>query len=324
MKKILSLLLTLCLLCACCAAGAETAETCRYDRNGFSVDLPVGWDNEYVDGDATFYYAKIDGSANLATLMFLANRNEAYAGNLTDDELKEAYNQVLQDAVASATDGNLNYCYSEIAGKLSVLYCLTQDIDGVPSAVAYDMAIIDGWLFGLVILHADSDASMLADYLDTIGMAVQYSPAQPLTAADLPTEDDPFRFEAAITARQNMLLPQWMVDESTRALFTMTMMLDMDNSYGDFSGDIPLNIMNSMVGSGEDTLRTIFPSQDESVAIILEYNADDGTGLFYAKPWNEETRGAFETSCDECYANTEDALNYIVGLLMEALQNPAE
>ena len=335
MKKALSLLLALCLLCACCAAGAEETAALRFEQNGFTADIPEGWVYGYTEGTSTFYYAPVEGSTDNAMLMIMMIRDEAYTGvELTDEQLTQEYNSFIQDAVSTAIDGNLSGGYSEIAGTLSVVYWLRQTIDdsGTEYSVAYDMAIIDGWVFGMALLHTAVDPQALANVLVAIAETVAYdseagnAPEKTVSIEDLPTKDNPYRFEPTITDRQNFLAAQWMVDESTRALCTMTLTLDLDISYtNSFTAAFPMNVFASFIGCEGDIIRTIVPSQDETIAYIFEYDTVEGTALYYAEPWNEDTLAAFEASCtDQYYANTEEALVYIAQLMMGTFSEAAE
>ena len=177
MKKALSLLTILCILCACCAAGAEGTDSLHYEQNGFSADIPEGWVFGYSEGPSTFYYAQVEGSANTAMLMIMATREESLVGiEMTDEQLQEAYNGFIQDAVSTSIDGNLSGGYAQLAGTLSVVYWLRQTIDdtGTEYSVAYDMAIIDGWTFGMALLHTDIDPEALANVL--VGIAETVAP----------------------------------------------------------------------------------------------------------------------------------------------------
>ena len=335
MKKALSLLLTLCLLCVCCAAGAEEAAALHYEQNGFTAEIPEGWVYGYTEGSSTFYYASVEGSDDAAMLMIMMTREDSLAGvELTEEELTEAYNGFIQDAVGTAIDGNLSGGYSEIAGTMSVIYWFRQTIDdsGTEYSVAYDMAIIDGWTFGMVLLHTAVDPEVLANVLNNIALTVAYDSAagnpqgKTVTLEELPGKENPYRFEPTITNRQNYLTAQWMVDESTRALCTMTLTLDLDISItGSFTSSYPMNVFASFIGCEEDIIRTIVPSQDETIAYIFEYDAAEGTAQYYAEPWNEETLAAFEASCtDQYYANSEEALIYVAQLMMGSFEEPAE
>ena len=322
MKKAFSLLLALCLLCACCAAGAETASSLLYEKDGFTVTIPEGWIYGAEDNGATFYYTLPEGSSSAATLMILPTREESLDGvEMTEDELKQLYTaEFLQNASAQSTDHNVNFFYSEMAGALSIVYCCRQEINGTVTSVAFENAVIDGWVFGMAISHADTDPDGLAGYLDLIGSSVTYTGPKPLTLADLPTKEDPYRFTPGITNQQNFLTAQWMVDGSTMALCTMLLTMDMELSLGTFgSGSHPMNVFASYIGCAEDTIRTIVPSQDETIAYIFEYDTVEGTALYYAEPWNEDTLAAFEESCtDQYYPNTEEALNYVLPIMMNA------
>ena len=336
MKKALSLLLALCLLCVCCVSGLSEAATLHYEQNGFTAEIPEGWVYGYTEGASTFYYAPVEGSTDNAMLMIMMTREDSLIGvEMTEEELTEAYNAFIQDALGLAIDGNLSGGYSQIAGTLSVIYWFRQTIDdtGTEYNVAYDMAIIDGWTFGMVLLHTAVDPEALANVLNSIALTVAYdsaagnaSSAKTVSIEDLPAKEDPYRFEPTITNRQNYLTAQWMVDESTRALCTMTLTMDLDISYTDsFTAAYPMNVFASYIGCEDDLIRTIVPSQDETIAYLFEYNASEGTALFYAEPWNEETLAAFEASCtDQYYANTEEALIYIAQLMMSSFDGAAE
>ena len=335
MKKALSLLLTLCLLSACCAAGAaEETAALHYEQNGFTCDIPEGWVYGYTEGASTFYYAQVEGSEDLAMLMIMMTRDDSLIGvQLTEEELQEAYNGFIQDAVGIAIDGNLSYGYSSIAGTPSVIYFFRQTIDdtGKEYCVAYDMTIIDGWTFGMVLLHTAIEPEYLANVLIDIASNVAYDSAagnsggKTVTLEELPTRENPYSFEPTITHRQNYLTPQWMIDESTRALCTMTLSLDLDISINNaFSAAYPMDVFKSFIGCEGDIIRTIVPSQDEAIAYIFEYDAAEGTALYYAEPWNEETLAAFEASCtDQYYANTEEALIYVAQLMMGSFEEAA-
>lgn len=334
MKKALSLLIALCMLCACCAAGAEDTNDLHYSQNGFTVDIPEGWVFGYSEGPSTFYYAQVEGSENPAMLMIMMTRDESLTGEMTDEQLQEAYNQFVQEAVANAIGGNLSGGYDHIAGTLSVVYWLRQIIDdsGTEYSAAYDMAIIDGWTFGMVLLHTDIDPEALANVLAGIASQVTYDPAagnapeKTVSLEDLPTKENPYRFEPTITDRQNYLTPQWMVDESTRALCTLILTLDLDISItSSFTAAYPMNVFGSYIGCEEDTIRTIVPSQDETIAYIFEYNPMEQTALYYAEPWSEETLAAFEASCtDQYYANTEEAMIYVAQIMMGSFEEAAD
>lgn len=335
MKKALSLLIALCFLCACCTAGAEGTTSLHYEQNGFSADIPEGWVFGYSEGPSTFYYAQVEGSENPAMLMIMATRDESLAGTeITDEQLQQAYGGFIQDAVSIAIDGNLSGGYAQIAGTLSAIYWLRQTIDdsGTEYSVAYDMAIIDGWTFGMTLLHTDIDPEVLANVLAGIAETVTYNPAtgnapeKTVSIEDLPTKENPYRFEPTITDRQNYLTAQWMVDESTRALCTMSLTMDMDISLtSSFTASYPMNVFASYIGCEEDLIRTIVPSQDETIAYIFEYNAMEKTALYYAEPWNDETLEAFKASCtDQCYANTEEALVYVAQIMMSSFSKPAD
>lgn len=335
MKKAFSLLLTLCLLCACCASGASETATLHYEQNGFSVDIPEGWIYGYTEGASTFYYARVEGSEDLAMLMIMMTRDDSLAGvQLTEEQLQEAYNGFIQDALGMAIDGNLSGGYSVIAETPSVIYWFRQTIDdtGTEYSVAYDMAIIDGWTFGMTLLHTTIEPEDLANVLNNIAVAVAYDSAagnahgKAVTLAELPAKDHPYAFKPTITNRQNYLAPQWMVDESTRALCTMTLTMDLDISItNSFKASYPMNVFASFIGCEGDTIRTIVPSQDETIAYIFEYDAAEGTALYYAEPWSAETLAAFEASCtDQYYANTEEALIYVAQLMMGAFEEAAE
>ena len=149
---------------------------------------------------------------------------------------------------------------------------------------------------------------------------------KPVSIEDLPTKENPYRFEPTITDRQNYLTAQWMVDESTRALCTMSLTLDLDISItSSFTASYPMNVFASYIGCEEDFIRTIIPSQDETIAYIFEYNPSEKTALYYAEPWNDETLEAFKASCtDQYYANTEEALVYVAQLMMGSFSEPAD
>ena len=318
MKKALSLLLALCFLFGCCAAGAEETAALRYEKDGFTVIIPDGWIYGTEDSGSTFYYTRPDGSENLATLMIMATREESLAGTeMSEEELKELFtSEFLQAAAASSTDHNVNYFYSEMAGVPSIVYGCRQEIDGAVTSVAYENAIVDGWIFGMAIAHADSEPDGLAGYLDTIGATVSYAAPRPLTLGDLPTKEDPFRFEPSITNNQNYLTAQWMIDASTRALCTMLLTLDLDIKAGTGSGSRLMNVFASYIGCEEDIVKAIIPSQDETIAYIFEYDTFEKTALYYAEPWSDETLAAFEASCpDQYFANTEEALIYVAQLM---------
>ena len=337
MKKALSLLTALCLLTACCAAGAEgTTSALRYEQNGFTAEIPEGWVFGYSEGPSTFYYAQVEGSENNAMLMIMATREESLIGKeMTDEELQQAYNEMfIQGAVATAIDGNLSGGYAQIAGTLSAIYWLRQTIDdsGTEYSAAYDMAIIDGWAFGMVLLHTDIDPYTLANVLAGIAETVAYDPAagnapeKTVSLEDLPKKENPYRFEPTITDRQNYLTAQWMVDESTRALCTMLLTMDLDISItSSFTASYPMNVFASYIGCEEDLIRTIVPSQDETIAYIFEYDTAGKTALYYAEPWSEETLEAFKASCtDQWYANTEEALIYVAQIMMNTFSEGAE
>ena len=335
MKKALSLLIALCVLYACFTAGAEGTAGLHYEQNGFTADIPEGWVFGYSEGASTFYYAQVEGSENTAMLMIMATRDESLAGTeMTDEQLQQAYDGFIQDAVSAAIDGNLSGGYAQIAGTLSVIYWLRQTIDdtGTEYSVAYDMAIIDGWTFGMALLHTEIDPETLANVLAGIAETVTYDPAggnapeKTVSIEDLPTKENPYRFEPTITDRQNYLTAQWMVDESTRALCTMSLTLDLDISItSSFTASYPMNVFASYIGCEEDFIRTIIPSQDETIAYIFEYNPSEKTALYYAEPWNDETLEAFKASCtDQYYANTEEALVYVAQLMMGSFSEPAD
>ena len=335
MKKALSLLTALCMLCACCAAGAEAAAGLRYEQDGFTAEIPAGWVFGYSEGPSTFYYAQVEGSENLAMLMIMVTKDESLAGvELTDEKLQEIYTGCVQDAAATAIGGNLSGGYAQIAGTRSVVYWLRQTIDdsGTEYSVAYDMAAIDGWLFGMTLLHTDIDPQALANVLVGIADTVAYDPSagrapeKKVSLEDLPTKENPYRFEPTITDRQNYLTAQWMVDGSTRGLCTMSLTLDLDLSLtSSFTAAFPMNVFASYIGCEGDLIRTIVPSQDETIAYIFEYNVPEKTALYYAEPWNEETLAAFEASCtDQFYPNTEDALNYVAQIMMDSFRDAAE
>ena len=335
MKKALSLLTILCILCACCAAGAEGTDSLHYEQNGFSADIPEGWVFGYSEGPSTFYYAQVEGSENTAMLMIMATREESLVGiEMTDEQLQEAYNGFIQDAVSTSIDGNLSGGYAQLAGTLSVVYWLRQTIDdtGTEYSVAYDMAIIDGWTFGMALLHTDIDPEALANVLVGIAETVAYDPVagnapeKTVSIEDLPTKENPYWFEPTITDRQNYLTAQWMVDESTRALCTMLLTVDLDISINSsFTAAYPMNVFNSFIGCEEDLIRTIVPSQDETIAYIFEYNTAEKTALYYAEPWSDETLEAFEASCtDQYYANTEEALIYVAQIMMGSFSDAAD
>ena len=335
MKKALSLLVSLCILCACCAAGAESTAGLHYEQNGFTADIPEGWVFGYSEGPSTFYYAQVDGSENTAMLMIMATRDESLAGaEMTEEQLQQAYNGFIQDAVADAVGGNLSGGYAQIAGTTSVIYWLRQTIDdtGTEYSAAYDLAIIDGWTFGMTLLHTDIDPETLANVLAGIAETVAYDPAagnapeKTVSIEDLPTKENPYRFEPTITDRQNYLTAQWMVDESTRALCTMLLTMDLDISItSSFTAAYPMNVFSSYIGCEDDLIRTIVPSQDETIAYIFEYNASEKTALYYAEPWNDETLETFKASCpDQCYANTEEALIYVAQIMMGSFSDAAD
>ena len=336
MKKALSLLTALCIiLCACCAAGAEGTAGLHYEQNGFTAEIPEGWVFGYSEGASTFYYAQVEGSEDNAMLMIMATRDESLAGTeMTDEELQQAYDQFIQEAVSLAIGGNLSGGYAQIAGTLSVSYWLRQTIDdtGTEYSVAYDMAIIDGWTFGMALLHTEIDPETLANVLAGIAETVAYDPAagnataKTVSIEDLATKENPYRFEPTITDRQNYLTAQWMVDESTRALCTMTLTLDLDISItSSFTAAYPMNVFASYIGCEDDIIRTIVPSQDETIAYIFEYDVAEKTALYYAEPWSDETLEAFKASCtDQCYANTEEALIYVAQLMMGSYNEAAE
>ncbi len=335
MKKALSLLLLLCLLCVCCVSGTSEAASLHYEQNGFTAEIPEGWVYGYTEGASTFYYASVEGSTDNAMLMIMMTRDDSLIGvEMTDEQRSEAYNAFIQDAAGIAIDGNLSGGYARIAGTQSVIYWLRQTIDdsGTEYSVAYDMAIIDGWTFGMALLHTTLDPEVLANILYGIAETVAYdrtagnAPEKTVSIDELPAKEDPYRFEPTVTNRQNYLTAQWMVDESTRALCTMSLTLDMDLKYsGSFEASFPMNVFGSFIGCEEDVIRTIVPSQDETIAYIFEYDAAEGTALFYAEPWNEDTLAAFEASCtDQYYANTEEALIYVAQLMMSSYQEAAE
>ena len=332
MKKVISMLLALCLLSACCSAGAETVSGLRYEKNGFTADIPEGWVLGHEEDISTFYYAPVDGSTDNVMLMFMVYRDDSLIGiDLTEDELQKQYNDFIQELLPSAEDGNLSGGYITTAGKQAMICWLRHEIDGVMNSAAYVLVIIDGWRFLAALVHPALDAQALANYLFEICNTVQYdsavgnAPEQTVSLEDLPTKENPYRFEPTITDRQNYLTAQWMVDGSTRALCTMTLSLDLDLSYSNsFTAAFPMNVFASYIGCEDDIIRTIVPSQDETIAYIFEYNPMERTALYYAEPWNEETLAAFEASCtDQYYANTEDALVYVAQLMMNSYNEAA-
>ena len=325
MKRLFSLLLALCIICVCALAGAESTNDLHYEKNGFSVDIPMGWMYGGEDGDATFYFATITGSENLAMIMILATKDDSLGdAELTDDELKEKYNELLQEAYASSADNYLGYDYSEMAGRLSVVYCLYQDLNGTVTSVAYDNVFVDGWNFGIAMTHADTAPNALAEYLETIGKAVVYTPPKALSLEDLPTKDNPYAFVPTSANGQGFVTAMWMDDGSTRAMCTLLLTLGLDLSDGSLDSNYSMDIYASLIGCEDDIVRTLVPSADGTFGYLIEYDTIEGTALFWGVPWDEESLNAFAESCpDQLYENQSDALDYVVQLLWAAI-NSAE
>ena len=324
MKQTVSLLLALCLLCFCSFANAETVSDLHYDKNGFSCDIPVGWMFGGEDGDATFYFAQITGSENLAMLMILATEDDSLADvELTEEVLKEKYTEILKDAAASSPTGTVDFSYGEMAGTLSVIYCLRQELNGVMTSIAYENVLLNGWNFGIAMTHADLEPNVLAAYLETIGQTVTYTPPKPLSLEDLPTMDNPYIFVPSTANGQNFVTAMWMDDGSTRALCTLLLTLGLDLSDGSLDSTYPMNIYASLIGCEDDIVRTIIPSADGTFGYFIEYDTIEGIAQFWGVPWDEENLNAFAASCpDQIYENQQDALDYVVQLLWEAISNP--
>ena len=171
--------------------------------------------------------------------------------------------------------------------------------------------------------HADLEPNVLAAYLETIGQTVTYTPPKPLSLEDLPTMDNPYIFVPSTANGQNFVTAMWMDDGSTRALCTLLLTLGLDLSDGSLDSTYPMNIYASLIGCEDDIVRTIIPSADGTFGYFIEYDTIEGIAQFWGVPWDEENLNAFAASCpDQLYENQQDALDYVVQLLWEAISNP--
>ena len=342
MKKCLSLLLILCLLCSPVFSRAETTAL-HFEQGGFEATLPEGWYFGFSTDNSTFYYGNPDCSMDDGMIFFLYELSSDLTGvSLTDEYYTQMYNALLQSAASTAVDGKIDSMETKMIGKRSLVYWCRTVIDdsGVPYATAAHMTIIDSRLFAIMLYHPAAEPEDLRDIVLSIGETVRYAGAeeepQPDTdpeetgdgytsPEDLPTADNPYSFPPTITERQNLLLPQWMIDDGSRAVLAMVLTLDMSLSYGTMNLPYPMNMFAGSIGYADDTILLFVPSQDETVAFIFRYDTAEHTASYYAEPWSEEAVAAFEASCtDEFYPLTEEALNYAAQLMMDAFNNPQD
>ena len=82
-------------------------------------------------------------------------------------------------------------------------------------------------------------------------------------------------------------------------------------------------LIEVVIGCEDDIVRTIIPSADGTFGYFIEYDTIEGIAQFWGVPWDEENLNAFAASCpDQLYENQQDALDYVVQLLWEAISNP--
>ena len=321
-----------CLLGICCVANA-LADPARFTAGEFEATLPEGWQAGYSEGETTYYFRNSDFSLEDGVIILQVERSDALSEDvLTDDFITVIFNTYLRNTYAEAVDGKVVSLESRICGRRSLVLWYRKEAEGEQYALAQNIAATGTGLFEIMMIHPAMEPEELRDIVLSIGESVQYSPpgndAEPaetavppaavLSREDLPVAEDPHPFTPLLTAGEDLLAAQWMMNESTRAMCTVYLTLDLVLDSTPLFEAFPMNVFESRIGLSGDTIRIIVQSQDEQTAYIVLYDTVEQSALFYAAPWDESTLETFEQACtDQFWENTDEGLNGASQRIME-------